>query len=132
MSVFELHAVRRFALGIVSALVLAVAISAQGVELRRGAKPLTGSDANCSAPATITLKKVKAQTSEWKQIRRRGLRPGSSAYNLLYNKMMSRIREAAKAAAIDEGADLVVLKGDISDPKGLSVQDLTNEVIDNL
>lgn len=111
---------------------LSPAATAQGVDLERSAVVLSGSDANCSRPATIDFGKVRKATDQWKEIRRDGVRPGSARYQILINKMMQEIRAAADAASSQEGVDLVVREGDISDAKGLDVEDLTDEVISNL
>ena len=115
-----------------AALAIPESATAQGVELKRTAVVLAGSDANCSKPGTIDYAKVRSATSQWKTIRSEGVRPGSARYQILSNKMMQVIRAAAAAAAGDEGVDLVVRKGDITDDRGLDVVDLTSEVIDSL
>ena len=115
-----------------AALAIPGSAAAQGVKLKRSAVVLAGSDANCSKPGTIDFAKVRSATSQWQTIRSKGIRAGSARYQILSNKMMQVIRAAAVAAAEDEGVDLVVRKGDISDKRGLEVVDLTAEVIDNL
>jgi len=116
-----------------AALALTAALClAQGVELKRGSVVLTGSDANCSHPAVVSFAKVRAATEEWQQIQSEGVREGSARYKILMNKMMQRIRNAARASAGDAGIDMVVRKGDIADDRGLTVEDITDEVIANL
>ena len=117
---------------LVSLLALAASAAAQGVRLKRSSVVLCGSDSNCSKPATIDFKKVQKQTEQWRQIRSEGVREGTARYQILMNKMVQNIRAACRAAAPDAGVDLVVRKGDIMDKRGLTVVDLTEEVIDNL
>jgi Skp family chaperone for outer membrane proteins len=121
----------------ISRCIAAVALTAalclaQGVELKRSAVVLSGSDANCSHPAVISFEKVRDATEEWQKIQADGVREGSARYRILMNKMMQRIRAAARAAAGDAGIDLVVREGDISDDRGLTVEDITDDVVDAL
>ena len=44
--------------------------------------------------------------------------------------MASHFKEACKAVAEDQGNDLVVRDGDISNSKGLTESDLTTKVVD--
>jgi hypothetical protein len=44
--------------------------------------------------------------------------------------MIKRIKEACKAVAEEQGNDLVVRAGDISNAKGLTESDLTTKVVD--
>ena len=54
----------------------------------------------------------------------------SARYKLLMSAMLKRIKEACKAVAEDQGNDLVVRDGDISNGKGLTESDLTTKVVD--
>jgi len=107
-------------------------LTAQGVEIKRGANVLHGSAAITSSPATIDAKKVEKATPEYRTIKADGVRKGSARYEILVAKMHKRIKKASKAAADATGCDFVVRKGDIKDSKGLQVVDLTQEVIDEL
>lgn len=127
-----MNPVARIVRCIAAAALTATLCLAQGVELKRSAVVLSGSDANCSHPAAVSFEKVRNATEEWQQIRSDGVREGSARYRILMNKMMQRIRAAARAAAGDAGLDLVVRKGDISDDRGLTVEDITDDVIDAL
>ena len=107
-------------------------IQAQGVVVKKGARVMHGSASNTSHPATIDLKKVEKETPEYKTIKSDGVRKGSARYEILVAKMNKRIKKACKAAAEAEGSDCVVRKGDIKDRRGLSVTDITEDVIDEL
>ena len=119
----------RAALGLVATLSLAVAVAAQGITTKRNAVVLYGSPTTCSQPATIDYAKVKKATPEWKTIRSKGVRKGSARYQLLISAMNNRIKRACKSAAEAAGRDCVVRKGDIKDRRGLSVKDLTQQVL---
>ena len=102
---------------------------AQGIETKRGAVVLYGSDANCSQPATIDLKKVQRSTPEWKTIKSDGVKKGSARYELLISAMNDRIKSAVAEAAQNDSRDCVVRRGDVKDAKGLTVADLTATVV---
>lgn len=102
------------------------------VALKKDASVYIGSASNTTAPATIDVSKVREATPEWKTIQAEGVRPGSARYLLLDAEMDKRIRAAVRAAAADNGKDLVVAAGDIDDKKGKEVADLTASVIGKL
>ena len=91
---------------------------------------LFGESSNCSKPATIDVEKVAEKTPEYKEIQAQGLAEDSARYKLLMSAMLKRIKEACKAVAEDQGNDLVVRDGDISNAKGLTQSDLTTKVVD--
>lgn len=117
---------------LIAMLVLCVALAAQGITTTRNAQVLYGSAKNCSQPASIKLEKVRKATKEWKTIKAEGVQKGSARYSLLTAAMNSRIKKACKAAAQSDSRDCVIRKKDIQDARGLTVKDLTQEVIDNL
>ncbi len=110
----------------------AVSLRAQGVELKDRHMLFCGSASNCTKPATIRFTQVRDATPEWQTIESDGVRPGSARYTLLNARMRQRIKAAADSVAGDAGHDLVVNQGDITDPRGLEVTDITDEVIDEL
>jgi Skp family chaperone for outer membrane proteins len=121
----------RFFLAVSLVLGLAThAPAAQGVVLKNKAVVLFGESSNCSKPATIDVEKVAAKTPEYKEIQNQGLSEDSARYKLLMSAMLKRIKEACKAVAEDQGHDLVVREGDISNAKGLTQSDLTTKVVD--
>ena len=126
--------VRTWTVALVAFLALgAVSLRAQGVELKaKGAMVFCGSESNCTKPATIRYVKVRDATPEWQEIQADGVRKGSARYTLLMARMGRRIKAACDVAAGDAGHDLVVNQGDISDPRGLDVADITDQVIDEL
>lgn len=101
----------------------------RGVRLVKDAVVYFGSPSNCSSPATIDYGKVKNATPEWRTIQREGVRSGSARYNLLTTAMHDRIVAAVRKAAGRRGCDLVVRQGDITADGGLTVVDLTGDVI---
>jgi Skp family chaperone for outer membrane proteins len=105
---------------------------AQGVEVETGAVVLYGSASNTSHPATVDMKKVEKKTPEHQTMKAEGVRKGSARYEILVAKMHKRIKQAAKAAAEEQGCDCVLRKGDIKDGKGMQIEDLTSEVIEQL
>ena len=105
---------------------------AQGIAVKRGAQVLHGSASNTSHPAVIDAKEVEKNTPEYKTMKADGVQKGSARYEILVAKMHERIKQACKTAAEAEGNDCVVRKGDIKDKRGLSVTDITDEVIDEL
>ena len=111
-------------------LVLAVPAAAQGVVLKNKAVVLFGEASNCSKPATIDVEKVAEKTPEYREIKAQSLAEDSARYKLLMSAMLKRIKEACKAVAEDQGNDLVVRDGDISNGKGLTESDLTTKVVD--
>lgn len=115
---------------IVSLLSCAVPAAAQGVVLKNKAVVLFGESSNCSKPATIDIEKVAEKTPEYKEMKAQGLAEDSSRYKLLASAMLKRIKEACKAVAEDQGNDLVVRFGDVSNAKGLSESDLTTKVVE--
>lgn len=108
----------------------AVPVAAQGVVLKNKAVVLFGEASNCSKPATVDIEKVAEKTPEYREIQSQGLSEDSARYKLLISAMLKRIKEACKAVAEDQGNDLVVRQGDISNAKGLSESDLTDKVVD--
>ena len=123
---------RHAALTFVAAVMLAVVASAQGIRLRSSSVVFYGSPTSCTQPATIDYKKVRTATPEWQTIRSQGVRKGSGRYDLLISRMNTRVNRACKSAAMAIGRDCVVRKGDIKDPRGLSVRDLTKGVMNAL
>ncbi len=111
---------------------LGAAAPAQGVEIERGGVILYGSSSRCTQPATIDYKKIRKKTPEWQTIQSDGVSPDSARYSLLVAKMNKRIKAACRRVAKDQGRDCVVRKGDIADQRGLKVEDLTSEVIEEL
>ena len=105
---------------------------AQGIKLKGGAVVLYGSASSCSQPAVINYTKVRNATPEWKTIRKDGVKKGTARWDLLMQKLSARVKKAVKAAAVGEGRDCVVRKGDIKKKNGLDVADLTAEVVSNL
>ena len=114
--------------------VLATAAStfAQGIEVKRRAMVLFGSTRSCSRPATIDYKRAQKATPEYRTIRSEGVRKGTARYDLLAAEMTRRINAAVARVAEADNCDCVVRKGDIKDRKGLKVQDLTSDVVDEL
>lgn len=108
----------------------AAPVAAQGVVLKNKAVVLFGEASNCSKPATIDIEKVAEKTPEYKEIQAQGLSEDSARYKLLISAMLKRIKEACKAVAEDQGNDLVVRAGDISNAKGLTESDLTTKVVE--
>jgi hypothetical protein len=102
------------------------------VELKHGAVVYFGSETNTSAPAAIDEDKVREATPEWQTIKAEGVRKGSARYKILIAEMDKRIREVVREVATDEGKDLVVRDGDVSDAKGKDVGDLTGKVVEKL
>lgn len=117
---------------VLAALVLGVSapLAAQGVVLKNKAVVLFGEASNCSKPATVDIEKVAEKTPEYKEIEAQGLSQDSARYKLLASAMLKRIKEACKAVAGDQGHDLVVRAGDISNAKGMTESDLTTKVVD--
>ncbi len=125
--------VRTWTVALVAFLALgAVSLRAQGVELKPKAMVFCGSESNCTKPATIRYAKVRDATPEWQEIQANGVRKGSARYTLLMARMGQRIKPACDVAASDAGHDLVVHQGDISDRRGLEVENITDQVIDEL
>jgi Skp family chaperone for outer membrane proteins len=60
------------------------------------------------------------------------VKKGSARYALLISEMNSRLKTACVTVAQTESRDCVVRKGDISDAGGLTVTDLTSDVIAEL
>ena len=116
----------------VALLGISTGVSSQGIKVKRNAVVFSGSTANCSKPATINLRQVEKKTPEYRTIRSEGVRRGSARHDLLMEEMLERIKTAVADAADDEGCDCVVRKGDIKDKNGLTVEDLTQAVIDAL
>ncbi len=103
-----------------------------GVTLQNGAFTYLGSGSFCTSPATIDPERVTAATKEWLEIQRDGVREGSARHTMLKNAMHDRVIAACRKAAKAQGCDLVVRAGDIADPRGLPVTDLTAAVIRSL
>lgn len=104
-------------------------LRAQGIVLEDDAVILFGSTANCTKPAKVDFKKVRKKTPEWKKIRSEGVQKGTARYSLLISEMNKRIKKHCKTVAQDKGHDCVVRKGDVSDSKGLTVDDMTAAVV---
>lgn len=125
----------RFAQFVLACLVFGwagAAIAAQGIEVTSNAVVLVGSPGNSSAPSTIDYDKVKKATTEWKTIRSEGVPKSSARYELLISEMNQRIKRATQSAAQAGNRDCVVRKGDVSDARGQTVTDLTDDVISKL
>ena len=118
-----------FLLALTLAVMLTAVANGQGIGTRSSAMVFHGSPTNCSQPATIDHKKVRKATPEWQTIRSEGVRRGSGRYDLLISAMNSRVTRACRNAAEASGRDCVVRKGDITDRRGLSVRDLTEQVL---
>lgn len=103
-----------------------------GVALQKTALVYVGSGAFCTRPATIDAAAVAAATTEWQEIQREKVREGSARHSLLKTAMHERILSACRKAAQERGYDLVVRAGDIADPRGLTVADLTTAVVGSL
>ncbi|MFT4513490.1 MAG: hypothetical protein ACI89X_003156 [Planctomycetota bacterium] len=100
-----------------------------GVVLRSDAVLYIGSAHFCTRPATFDMDKVSAEMSEWREIQRTGVRPGSARYSMWKNKMHSHLVAACKKAAVSRGYDLIVRSGDIKNDGGFVIGDLTADVI---
>lgn len=111
---------------------LAAGVTAQGVELKSGAQVWSGSASTCSQPSTVRFDALRDATPEWKTIRAEGVRKDSARYSLLWSQMNDRIRAACQKAAEDAARDCVVTVGDIKNANGLSVADLTADVVRKL
>ena len=101
----------------------------QGIVTNNDAVLLFGAKESCTKPATVDWKKVRGKTPEWKTIKSEGVKKGSARYSLLIADLKKRVKKHVKKVAQDKGNDCVVRKGDISDAKGLSVEDLTSAVV---
>ena len=122
--------ISHYFLGACVAVMLTVSAgAAQGIDIKRGGVVLYGATANCSQPATISWKKVRKATPEWKTIQVDAVRKGSGRYDLLISAMNARIKQAAASAADAAGRDCIVRSGDVKASNGLEVADLTREVI---
>lgn len=106
--------------------------AAQGVVLRSKAIVLYGESSNCTVPASVDMSKLMEKTPEYDEIVSQGIDPDSARYKLLAKAMLKRIKEACKAVAEDEGCDMVVRSGDVSNAKGLTLTDLTDKVVEYL
>jgi hypothetical protein len=102
------------------------------VTLKQDAVVYSGSACNTTAPASIDEARVRKATPEWQTIEAEGVRRGSARYLLLVAEMDKRIRSAVQKAATKTSKDLVVRSGDVTDAKGKTVVDLTDDVIANL
>ncbi len=111
------------------ALCTAAAVAGQGIVTKNDAVLLFGAKESCTKPATVDWKKVRKKTPEWKTIKSEGVKKGTARYSLLVSDLKKRVKKHVKKVAQDKGNDCVVRKGDISDAKGLSVDDLTSAVI---
>jgi hypothetical protein len=112
--------------------VSAPTLVAQGITTKGKAVVLYGSPSNTTKPATINYETVRKKTPEYQTIRSEGVRKGSARYELLTSRMGARIREAAGRAAQSKGVDCVVRSGDIANDNGITVVDLTGEVVAEL
>ena len=121
----------RIAMRLLVALVLSFTAVAQ-VTLKQDAVVYSGSASNTTAPASIDEARVRKATPEWQTIESEGVRRGSARYLLLIAEMDKRIRSAVQKAATKTSKDLVVRSGDVTDTKGKTVVDLTDDVIANL
>lgn len=119
----------RTVLTLLAALGLALTAVAQGVETADDAVVYFGSTSACTKPAEINFKKVRDATPEWKKIRSDGVQKGTARYSLLISDMKKRMKRLCKKVAQDKGNDCVVKEGDITDAKGLTVDDLTDAVV---
>jgi len=122
---------KRMAMSLLAGLLLVGAGIAQ-IKTKRGCVVLFGSTANCSQPSTLNYRKVQGATPEWKTIKSDGVKKGSARYALLISEMNSRIKTACATVAQTESRDCVVRQGDISNAGGLTVTDLTSDVIAEL
>lgn len=80
-------------------------------------------------PATLAEADVRRATPEWKLIERHQIDTTSARGRQLLSRMHRRIREAVRIAATSAGRDLVTRAGDVVDPRGHGVADLTAEVL---
>lgn len=103
-----------------------------GIELRRGAVVLFGSEHNCTRPAVVAIEHAREHTPEWRTVVAENVRRDSARWQLLRTQMLDRLREAAGNVARAQGKDCVVGEGDILDARNLPVADLTNAVIAQL
>ncbi len=99
------------------------------VQLAPDAVIYFGNAYTSTRPAVIDLGRVRDATPEWRTIQQDGVRQGSARHGILLGEMDHRIKEAVTRAARAQGRDLVVRRGDIRDPGGLPVADLTDVVI---
>lgn len=109
--------------------VLALTALAQGVEVKDAAAVLYGSASTTTQPAVIDFDEVKKKTPEWKTIRSEGVRPDSARYQLLMSDLDKRLRRLCRQVAQDQGRDCVIRKGDIKQDNGLTVEDLTDALV---
>lgn len=103
-----------------------------GVVLAAAGVEYAGSAATCTAPATFDFAKVRAATPEWSEIERERIAADSARHRLLTARLHQRLTAAAAKVGRDLGCDLVTRNGDIVDPCGLSVRDVTEAMCRSL
>ena len=102
------------------------------VSLNSGAVVYFGSASNTTAPATIDAVTVRDATPEWREIQTQGIRRGSARYKLLMTALDERIRTAVRRTSRIGKCDFVTRSGDIRDPQGKVVKNVTSLVIRHL
>ncbi|MEO0478646.1 MAG: hypothetical protein AAF196_04120 [Planctomycetota bacterium] len=114
---------------LVAVLLLCAGLTAQGIEVKQDGVVLSGSPANCTQPATIRYDDARRVTPEWKTIRREGVRKGSARYSLLISEMNKRIKRLCREIGGDLGKDCIVREGDVDNDNGLTVADVTDDLV---
>jgi len=105
---------------------------ADGLKVRRK-DVLFGNPRRCSQPAEVDMKKAFAATVEGRKIKDDGIEEGSAQYRILVSKGLKRLKKVIRDVAVLEGKDCVIKKGCWrSNPDGLTISDLTSQVIDEL
>jgi len=94
---------------------------------------LFGNPRRTKSPAELDVKKAWKATPEARKIKADGIRKGSAEYDILKNKAIKRIRKVLKQVAADGNHDCVIKSGSLeSNPNGLTVTDITDEVVREL
>ena len=127
-----LQALRSRLSAVAFVLLLPAALASQGVQVKDSAGVLYGTTAKCSQPAVVDLAKIRKATPEWKTIKAEGVHKGSARYDLLVEDMNKRIRRICADVAKAAGKDCVIAKGEIENENGLTVTDLTDQVVTKL
>ena len=82
-------------------------------------------------PAILTTSTVFDAISEWKQIKRKGLRKSDAEYHLLLKKANEKFNKALKAVQAASSYDIMAEVGAI-ECKGCTPEDVTQTLIANL
>ena len=90
---------------------------------------LSGNPHQTAAPAEIDLARCIGATPEGQTIESERVERGSARYSILMTKAHERVVRAVAHVAAQKSRDCVVKKGSYRNPEGLTVLDISDEVI---